>query len=82
MGKHLDTKKTVIPGLVFDVIVIETMQSDAVGTLFYVAMIYVRIRKTGAQRLVQRTRIVGTAQSLARDVQKRGLRALDAFRGQ
>jgi len=75
----MDTTKTLIRGLVFDVIVVETTHTDTVGTLFYVAMIYVRHRKTGAQRLVQRTRIAGTGQSLARDVQKRGLRALESF---
>lgn len=76
----METKKTLIRGLGFDVIVIETMHRDTVGTLFYIAMIYVRHCKTGAQRLVQRTRIAGTGQSLARDVQKRGLRALEGFR--
>ena len=76
----METKKTLIRGLAIDVIVVETMHADAVGTLFYIAMIYVRHRKTGAQHLVQRTRIPGTGQALARDVQKRGLRALETFK--
>lgn len=76
----METKKTLIRGLAIDVIVVETMHTDAVGTLFYIAMIYVRHRKTGAQHLVQRTRIPGTGQALARDVQRKGLRALEAFK--
>lgn len=76
----METKKTLIRGLAIDVIVVETMHTDAIGTLFYIAMIYVRVRKSGAQHLVQRTRIPNSGQALARDVQKRGLRALEAFK--
>lgn len=75
----METKKTLVRGLAIDVIVVETMHTDAIGTLFYIAMIYVRHRKTGAQHLVQRTRIPNSGQALARDVQKRGLRALETF---
>lgn len=76
----METKKTLIRGLAIDVIVAETMHTDTIGTLFYVAMIYVRHRRTGTQHLVQRTRIPGTGQALAREVKKRGLRALEAFK--
>lgn len=76
----METKKTLVRGLAIDVIVVETMHSDTLGHLFYIAMIYVRHRRTGAQQLVQRTRIPGTGQALARDVQRRGIRALEAFR--
>lgn len=76
----METKKTLIRGLAIDVVVVETMHKDAIGTLFYVAMIYVRHRRTGAQHLVQRTRIPNSGQALARDVQKRGLRALETFK--
>lgn len=76
----METKKTLIRGLAIDVIVVETMHTDAIGTLFYIAMIYVRVRKSGSQHLVQRTRIPNSGQALARDVQKRGLRALEAFK--
>jgi len=76
----METKKTLVRGLAIDVIVVETMHSDSLGHLFYVAMIYVRHRRTGAQHLVQRTRIPGSAQALARDMQKRGLRALETFK--
>ncbi|MBY3167377.1 hypothetical protein [Rhizobium laguerreae] len=76
----MKTTTTVIHGLAFDVLVIETMHADAVGTLFYRAEILIRHRQTGVQRLVQRTRIPGTGQALARDVQSRGIRALAAFR--
>ncbi|KAB2700388.1 hypothetical protein F9K79_05745 [Ochrobactrum sp. Kaboul] len=76
----METRKTVVRGLSIDLIVVETTHTDAIGTLFYVAMIYARHRKTGAQQLIQRTRIPGTGQALARDVQRRGLRALETFR--
>ncbi len=76
----METKKTLVRGVAIDVIVVETMHTDTIGTLFYIAMIYVRHRRTGAQHLVQRTRIPGSAQALARDVQKRGLRALETFK--
>ncbi|MBR0555010.1 hypothetical protein J5J10_04885 [Ciceribacter sp. L1K23] len=75
----METKTTRIPGLAIDVVVVETAQSDSLGHLFYVALIYVRHRRTGAQRLVQRTRIPGTGQSLAHAVQQRGIRALETF---
>lgn len=73
----MESKTTVVRGLAFDVVVIETMHSDSVGTLFYRAAIFVRERATGAQRLVRRTRIPGTGAALARDVQQMGVRALD-----
>ena len=76
----METKKTLIRGLAIDVVVVETMHKDAIGTLFYVAMIYVRHRRTGAQHLVQRTRIPNSGQALARHVQRRGLRALETFK--
>jgi hypothetical protein len=75
----VETKTTHIHGFAIDVVVVETMQSDSLGHLFYVTLIYVRHRRTGAQRLVQRTRIPGTGQSLAHAVQKRGIRALETF---
>ncbi|MBB4569233.1 hypothetical protein [Rhizobium leucaenae] len=75
----METKTTVIRGLAFDVVVIETMNRDARGILFYVAQVLLRERKTGAERLVRRTRVPGSGQHLARDVQRLGVRALDAF---
>jgi hypothetical protein len=76
----METKKTIVRGLAIDVIVVETMQTDAAGTLFYIAMIYAHHRKTGIQRLIRRTRISGSGQALAREVQEQGLRALEAFK--
>ncbi len=75
----METKKTLVRGLAIDVIVVETMHSDSIGHLFYLAMIYVRHRRTGAQHLIQRTRIPNSGPTIARDVQRRGLRALEAF---
>jgi len=76
----MKTTTTIIRGLAIDVLVIETVHADAIGTLFYRAEILVRHRKTGAQHLVQRTRIPNSGQALARDVQKRGIRALETFK--
>lgn len=76
----MKTMTTVIRGLAIDVLVIETVHTDVVGTLFYRAEILIRERKSGAQRLVRRTRIPGTGQALARDVQRRGIRALEALK--
>jgi hypothetical protein len=73
------TKKTLIRGLAIDVLVVETTQTDAAGTLFYFAEIHVREKRTGAEKLVRRTRIPGAGQELARAVQQRGVRALDGF---
>ncbi|TDX76234.1 hypothetical protein EDE05_117116 [Neorhizobium sp. R1-B] len=70
-------KKTLIRGLAIDVLVIETMQTDAVGMLFYIAEIHVRERKTGTEKLIRRTRVPGSGEALARDVQRLGVRALD-----
>ncbi|MCQ1773715.1 hypothetical protein NOI24_20575 [Neorhizobium galegae] len=75
----MEKETTTVRGLIFDVVVIETMHRDRAGTLFYRAEIFIRSRKNGAQRLVQRTRIPNTGQALARDVQERGLRALETF---
>lgn len=73
----METKKTLIRGFAIDVLVVETMQTDAAGMLFYVAEIHVRERKTGTEKLVRRTRVPGSGQALARDVQRLGVRALD-----
>ncbi|WP_457582382.1 hypothetical protein [Ensifer canadensis] len=76
----MKTTTTVIRGLALDVLIIETVHADGVGTLFYLAEILIRERKSGAQRLVRRTRIPGTAKELAQAVQQRGLRALEALK--
>ena len=75
----MKTTTTVIRGLAIDVVVVEIVHSDAVGTLFYRAEILIREHKSGAQRLVRRTRIPGTAKELARAVQRCGVRALETF---
>lgn len=73
----MQTKRTVIKALAYDVLVVEVMQADALGMLFYLAEIHVREKRTGSQRLVRRSRIPGAGQELARDVRRLGLRALD-----
>jgi len=77
----MKTKTTVVRGLSFDVIVVETIHTDAVSTLFYLATIFVRERKTGTEKLVRRTRIPGSGRELARAVQRSGVRALDHLAG-
>lgn len=76
----MKTTTTVVRGLALDVLVIETVHADAVGTLFYRAEVMIRERKTGTQHLVRRSRIPGAGQALARDVQKLGLRVLETFK--
>lgn len=75
----MKTKTTVIRGLAFDIVVAETMHSDSKGTLFYLAIISLRSRKTGIQRAVRRSRIPGTGEALAEDVRQNGIRVLDAL---
>lgn len=71
------TKRTVVRGLSFDLVVVETTQCDRIGPLFYVAAICLLNRKTGTERLIRRTRIPGCAAEIVLDIQNRGLRALD-----
>ncbi len=74
----METKTTTIKGLAIDVVVIETMHTDAAGIiLWYVATISIRERKTGIEQHVRRTRVPGSGQELARAVQRMGVRALD-----
>ncbi|MGH6763751.1 MAG: hypothetical protein ACRECW_19430 [Phyllobacterium sp.] len=74
----METKTTTIKGLAIDVVVVETMHTDVTGAvLWYVATISIRERKSGIQKLIRRTRVPGSGQALARDVQRLGVRALD-----
>lgn len=52
------------------------MHLDARGAhLWYIASIFIRDRKTGRRRLLQRSRNPGTGQALAQKVNAMGLRA-------
>ncbi len=73
----METTTTTIRGLTFDVLVTETTHRDAVGVLFYLATITVKSRKTGVEKIARRSRIPGTGKTLALDVQRLGVRALD-----
>ena len=73
----METTTTTIRGLAIDVIIAETTHRDERGILFYLATITVRSRKTGVEKIARRSRIPGTGKSLARDVQRLGVRALD-----
>lgn len=76
----MKTTTTTIRGLAIDVLVIETMQQTAAGeVLWYVATIIVQNRRTGVQRIVRRTRVPGSGKELAKAVQQRGVRALEAL---
>ncbi|MCZ7973958.1 hypothetical protein O9X80_05555 [Agrobacterium salinitolerans] len=76
----MKTTTTTIRGLAIDVLVIETMQQTASGeVLWYVATILVQNRRTGVKRLVRRTRVPGSGKELAKAVQQRGVRALEAL---
>ncbi|MGF0539898.1 hypothetical protein ACQQ2Q_18010 [Agrobacterium sp. ES01] len=73
----METTTTTVRGLTFDVLVKETTHRDAVGVLFYLATITIRSRKTGVERIARRSRIPGTGKTIARDVQRMGVRVLD-----
>lgn len=73
----METTTTTIRGLAVDVIITETTHRDAHGVFFYLATITVRSRKTGVERIARRSRIPGTGKTIARDVQRMGVRVLD-----
>lgn len=73
----METTTTTIKGLAVDVIITETTHRDARGTLFYLATITVRSRKTGVEKIARRSRLPGAGKAIARDVQRLGVRALD-----
>ncbi|MBY3531837.1 hypothetical protein HFN68_02595 [Rhizobium laguerreae] len=75
----METRTTTIRGLAFDVVVSETTHRDTRGVLFYLAVVVIRERKTGIERVARRSRLPGAGAALARDVQRLGVRALDAF---
>ena len=47
----MKTTKTLIRGLAIDVLVVETMQTDAAGMLFYIAEIHVRSGRLAPRNL-------------------------------
>jgi len=73
----METTTTTIRGLAFNTILTETTHKDARGVLFYLATITIKSHKTGVERVARRSRIPGAGKALARDVQRRGVRALD-----
>lgn len=73
----METTTTTIRGLSMDVVVTETSHRDAKGIFFYLAVVVVRSRKTGAEQIARRSRIPGAGKALAHDVQRLGIRALD-----
>lgn len=77
MGIFMETTTTTIRGLALDVIITETTHRDERGILFYLAVITIKSHRTGVERVARRSRIPGAGASLARDVQRLGVRALD-----
>ncbi|NEI32216.1 hypothetical protein GR232_36115 [Rhizobium leguminosarum] len=73
----METTTTTIRGLTIDVLVTETMHRDLHGVLFYLAVVVVRERKTGIERVARRSRLPGAGAALVRDVQRMGVRLLD-----
>ncbi len=70
----METAVTTIKGLAADVIISETTHRDTRGILFYLATIVIRSHKTGVEKIARRSRIPGTGKSLAREVQRMGIR--------
>lgn len=75
----METTTTTIRGIAFDVLVTETTHRDARGVFFYLAVIAIRSRKTGIEKVARRSRIPGTGKAFARDVERLGVRALNAL---
>ncbi len=73
----METAVTTIKGLAVDVIITETTHRDTRGILFYLATIVIRSQRTGVEKIARRSRIPGAGKSLAREVQRMGIRALD-----
>jgi hypothetical protein len=73
----METTTTTIRGLAFDVLVTETTHRDGKGVLSYLAIVVLRSRRTGVERIARRSRIPGAGKDLARDVQRLGVRAVD-----
>lgn len=74
-------RTTIIKGLSFDILIEEVHQTDDKGGLIcYVASIYLQEHGTEEKRLVRRSRIVGAAAELKREIRKNGIRVFDRFK--
>lgn len=69
---------TKIRGLTVNVEVVETCQTDQNGDILcYIAAIYVQAHGSADKVLIRKSRLPGTAKDLQRELQERGLRAVD-----
>lgn len=74
-------RTTIIKGLSFNVLIEEVHQTDGKGGLIcYVASIYLQEHGTDEKRLVRRSRIVGAADDLRREIKRDGIRVFDRFK--
>lgn len=74
-------RTTIIKGLSFNVLIEEVHQTDGKGGLIcYVASIYLQEHGTDEKRLVRRSRIVGAADDLKREIKRDGIRVFDRFK--
>lgn len=75
----MGTTTTTIHGIVYDVLDTVTIHRNARGVLFYLAVVAILSRKTGIEKVARWSRIPGTGKALARDVERLGVRALNAL---
>lgn len=74
-------RTTIIKGLSFNIMIEEIHQKDPSGGLIcYVASIYLQEHGKDEKRLVRRSRIVGAADDLKREIKRDGIRVFDRFK--
>lgn len=76
-------KRTItrIRGLTVNIIIEEVHHSEPHGGLIcYVAAIYIQAHGSKEKQLVRKSRLLGAAQELKREIQRDGLRAFDRIK--
>ena len=77
----MQRKTTVLKGLSFNRLVEEVHHVDPKGGLVcYVASIYLQEHGASEKRLVRRSRIVGAAAQLKREIKQDGIQVFDRFK--
>jgi len=81
MVSDMQTKTTLVKGLTFDILIEEIQHQDKNGgQICYLASIYVVFKGATTKRLVRRSRIVGAAEELTKEIRRDGIRIFDRFK--
>ncbi|MBB4143230.1 hypothetical protein GGQ72_001729 [Rhizobium rhizoryzae] len=76
----MTTKITTIPGLTFDLIIEEVnIRCTNGGLICYLATIYRKDKGSSLRRVVRRSRLLGAAADMKREIQQDGIRAFRRF---